>query len=642
MITNNINILKIGEVISVDGRRVKVLVDKNKNLSSLLYCGKIIKNVSVNSLIKIVKGYTSIIGKIDGEFIEEQTDAYAKYYDRNSQLKRILTINMLGFLDDDDKFKSGIKEMPIIGNSCYILTADEFEQAHNNVDDINFSIKIGSLSLDDGQDVNIDINKLFASHIGIFGNTGSGKSYTMAKIYRQLFLKYIQTNSFKNLKKTTRFLLLDFNGEYTKDNSIIDKQYKTIYQLSTKKTKGTTTNVLTQYPIKESDFLNLDILSILFSAKPQTQVPFLQRAIYDLTTLNTNTIIKTQIQEIFEEHYIDYKKRTNLLHFLLSLNKLVPNGEKTKFSSIEKLFTKTILSSSEIDQIKNFFPNATAFNMVNAQISATESEKTDSNYTLIKYYLENYNFENIDKFDIFEITILTKYYSEILSGFSNEEHISPLIKRISTKIRILKNVILLDTSITKSQDNVFLEIISLKDIDNVDIKKILPLIICKHLYEETKQKTNSNTDTGQQYVNIIIDEAHNILSEYSNREAEIWKDYRLETFEEIIKEGRKFGVFLTIASQRPSDISSTILSQLHNYFLHRLVNDEDLNAIRRTVSYLDKISYEYLSIMPTGTAVFVGLATTMPMIISVDKIEDANKPENATVVLSNLWEEVSK
>lgn len=56
---------------------------------------------------------------------------------------------------------------------------------------------------------------------------------------------------------------------------------------------------------------------------------------------------------------------------------------------------------------------------------------------------------------------------------------------------------------------------------------------------------------------MIIDEAHNILSESSNRESESWKDYRLETFEEIIKEGRKFGVYLTIASHRPADISST-------------------------------------------------------------------------------------
>jgi DNA helicase HerA-like ATPase len=95
------------------------------------------------------------------------------------------------------------------------------------------------------------------------------------------------------------------------------------------------------------------------------------------------------------------------------------------------------------------------------------------------------------------------------------------------------------------------------------------MIICKQAYEGKKSKSEKD-----KYLNIIIDEAHNILSYNSERESETWKDYRLETFEEIIKEGRKFGVFLTIASQRPSDISGTIISQLHNYFLHRLINNK--------------------------------------------------------------------
>lgn len=80
-------------------------------------------------------------------------------------------------------------------------------------------------------------------------------------------------------------------------------------------------------------------------------------------------------------------------------------------------------------------------------------------------------------------------------------------------------------------------------------------------------------------LHLIIDEAHNILSNTSFRESESWKDYRLETFEEIIKEGRKFGVFVTISSQRPNDISPTIISQAHNYFIHRLINQNDLYAI---------------------------------------------------------------
>ena len=106
----------------------------------------------------------------------------------------------------------------------------------------------------------------------------------------------------------------------------------------------------------------------------------------------------------------------------------------------------------------------------------------------------------------------------------------------------------------------------------------------KKLYAEQKENGQGKS------LNLVIDEAHNILSTTSFRESESWKDYRLETFEEIIKEGRKFGVFVTISSQRPNDISPTITSQAHNYFIHRLLNERDLKAIASAVSYIDRIT----------------------------------------------------
>ena len=116
-----------------------------------------------------------------------------------------------------------------------------------------------------------------------------------------------------------------------------------------------------------------------------------------------------------------------------------------------------------------------------------------------------------------------------------------------------------------------------------------------------KMSTESST------LHIIIDEAHNILSNTSFRETESWKDYRLETFEEIIKEGRKFGVFITISSQRPNDISSTIISQAHNYFIHRLINQNDLYAIEKSVSYIDRLTEESIPTLSTGTCIFSGV-----------------------------------
>ncbi len=134
-----------------------------------------------------------------------------------------------------------------------------------------------------------------------------------------------------------------------------------------------------------------------------------------------------------------------------------------------------------------------------------------------------------------------------------------------------------------------------------------------------------------------IDEAHNILSTESTRESEAWRDYRLETFEEIIKEGRKFGVFLTVASQRPHDISPTIISQLHNYFLHRLVNDLDIRTVEKAVAYLDRVSFESLPILPTGVCVLAGVSAQVPLMMKVSELEQEYAPNSRTMSVTKAW-----
>ncbi|MCB5583786.1 ATP-binding protein [Flavonifractor plautii] len=127
--------------------------------------------------------------------------------------------------------------------------------------------------------------------------------------------------------------------------------------------------------------------------------------------------------------------------------------------------------------------------------------------------------------------------------------------------------------------------------------------------------------------------------ETSERESQTWKDYRLETFEEIIKEGRKFGTFLTISSQRPSDISETIISQLHNYFIHRLVNNEDIRAIGKAVAFIDNTSYEMISVLPQGACIFTGVASNFPVLVQVDLLPKQQQPQSSTINLTELWKE---
>jgi DNA helicase HerA-like ATPase len=162
------------------------------------------------------------------------------------------------------------------------------------------------------------------------------------------------------------------------------------------------------------------------------------------------------------------------------------------------------------------------------------------------------------------------------------------------------------------------------------MRKTIPLLLAKSIYEEHKRVGGART------LNLIIDEAHNILSKESFRESESWKDYRLETFEEIIKEGRKFGVFVTIASQRPNDISHTITSQAHNYFIHRLINERDLQSIASAVSYIDKITEESIPTLPTGTCIFSGIAGQMPLKLAIRPLETQLQPRSATIMFADL------
>ena len=188
-ITLKNSIFRIGCVFSVDGREVKIQVDKRKNSSHLLYKGNLLKNVSVGGYTKIVKGFISIIAKVEGEYIKED-----KYYDKEygkveNKIDRILRVQLLGYIENG-KFERGIKELPLIDNECYLLDKEEFETVHDFVNKDDQYIKIGTLALEKGQEIKLGINSLFASHIGIFGNTGSGKSYTLAKLYRLLFEKF--------------------------------------------------------------------------------------------------------------------------------------------------------------------------------------------------------------------------------------------------------------------------------------------------------------------------------------------------------------------------------------------------------------------------------------------------------------------
>lgn len=212
------SVFRIGIVHSVDGRVVKVLVDKDKNNSHLIFQGQLIKNVAVGSYVKVLKGFETIVGKVESEYIETDKSVPVQYSSQEEYINRFLIVKLIDHIEGSS-YKKGLTELPLIANECHLLTNEEFKMIHSFGSKDDMFIKIGAIASDPLVPISIGINKLFASHIGIFGNTGSGKSYTLAKIYRQLFLTFKNNESFKN---NAKFLFYDFNGEYSKENAIIE------------------------------------------------------------------------------------------------------------------------------------------------------------------------------------------------------------------------------------------------------------------------------------------------------------------------------------------------------------------------------------------------------------------------------------
>ena len=607
------SIFRVGEVLSVNGREVCIKVDKNKNLSHLLYRGEIIKNVSVGSYLNILKGFVHIVAKVESEYIKENNDVNDSYHNKNEEISRTLVVKLIGYFENG-LYHKGVKELPLIGNECLLMDNSEFSLIHKFAKDDELTIEIGHLVSDSNVPIEISINKLFSSHIGIFGNTGSGKSYTLAGIYKKLFDK-VSAN--KMSQKNAKFLLFDFNGEYSKEGVITDT--KKSYILCTRNSTGN------KIPLKKEDLLNPELFNILASATEKTQQPFIKRTLSFYQNVHS------------KKYVISYIKGT--LHNLLKSVLSMPDHTKAKLllDYFEQILPEKINESGisiglqkdlEWHGSRSSYYTIVAGDMkfFNNSIGQSYINRL-SIYRAIDDYAENGNFV-----DIIIKYLYIQLIEDVINNRAINEHIAPAINKLKALMKDFEKVFIIDDNADFWNNNYFV-VIDLNDV-NINMKKLIPLLISFKLYTTHKKTKN---ETLSESLNIIVDEAHNILSYESMRESESWKDFRLETFEEIIKEGRKFGVFLTIASQRPSDISSTIISQLHNYLIHRLINNRDLEMVEKAVSYLDKLSIESLPILPVGACVLSGVIADLPIIVQMYKIEKHYSPKSDNIDLIKNW-----
>lgn len=584
--------IKVGEVIAVRGVVVTLKIFEVSSKDTLYHDGDKYKGISIREYISIQRGFRDIICIIEGEYIDEnkvEKEENKTYYIRKIEAKPI------GYFEQE-KFYEGIKFLPMIKDVAFLLKENKISEIYSREQSNGFVI--GKM-LKEEIPISLPWQKLFNTHIGIFGNTGSGKSNTLAKLYTVLFEQKLEA-----INNKSKFVILDFNGEYTA-NQLVGLESKNTLQLNTNN-EGQD-----KFPLHENEFWSSETLSILFQATANTQRPFLNRVINGRKKFIENS-----------ESLLTYIKKTF---------KVVFTAAAPKADTLDLL--RSIIHILNISELSNKLKDITWMGHPNNtfKINGTYFNADGIGYeSVFGTTVNNMVIGELNPFDELIIRTNLQLINDLIYGYVQFEHIQPLLKRIEASLSSLKKVVSIENGQNQSK---FLTVVSLRKC-NQEIKKVLPLLIAKHFYHQHKDTVENPPN---KTMHLIIDEAHNILSQQSTREQESWKDYRLELFEEIIKEGRKFGMFITLSSQRPADISPTIISQLHNFFIHRLVNDRDLFLLDNTISTLDKLSRSLIPNLSKGSCIVTGTSFDLPMILQIDRLEREKQPDSEDVNLEVLW-----
>ena len=261
-----------------------------------------------------------------------------------------------------------------------------------------------------------------------------------------------------------------------------------------------------------------------------------------------------------------------------------------------------------------------------------------SNFEMPIYEKESkFNFSTV--YDAIDLAIL---YEEAHGNKQIRDYCSSLVTRVKSikdrpdfkflqqdeaKIQQYKNEMLglLKTkkTITKKSQIIILDLSSVED----EIVEVISCVLSRIIYDTIKKFKERN----KYPVNLILEEAHRYIGD--NPQRAFLKANKI--FETIAKEGRKFGMFLLVSSQRPSELSRTVLSQCSNFIVHRIQNPEDLSHIRQITPHISETVLKRMPSIPTQHALIFGHAVNLPTTFKVNEAKP--KPKSDNNMISENW-----
>ncbi len=531
----------------------------------------------------------------------------------------IIKVHFLGVIEDG-RFVGGVLRKPTLQANIRFVTEEELNLIIGAEDEGAFKIGVSPLYGD--RPIYVDINTLCSNHMAIFGNTGSGKSYGVASFIQSMFYNE-KFNPYR-----ANYMIFDAYGEYHnafERLSEVNPNYQFKYYTTNKDDpEGELLNI----PLW---LLDIDDFALLLQAEKHSQLQIIEKMIKlaRIITMNTEDSIK------YKNHLI-----AKAILDVLYTNQTAASKRNDIFTIVSGCQTEQFNLEAPIEGIGYTRKFRECFT-----IDRT-GEFTES--VLITQYITSFIDESLDNYEApndhaFGLDELQKAldFTLISDGFLRNEKMYD--DAITLKVRLhsiaisdsgaffnVKTYMDLNSYIASlvAKNNRKSQIVNfnLEDIDD-RLAKTIVKIYSKMLFNFTKHLPLR----GAVPFHILLEESHRYVQ---NDQDNFLLGYNI--FERIAKEGRKFGLILNLVSQRPVELSETVISQLSNFLIFKMTHPRDLEYIKKMLPNMSAEIMEKQKSLQPGMCVAFGSAFKVPMIIKMPLPNPAPHSSNVNVV--SVWQ----
>lgn len=478
------------------------------------------------------------------ETIEENADS--KY---NSVKVVLIGSHFEKFGLKENVFRRSLSTVPSVNAECYLLHGEQLKQFMQAVSLVSGSshngLQLGTYSIDKNAIAWLNGNKFFQRHAVIVGNTGSGKSWCVARILEQTAAL-----------KSANAILFDIHGEYS---TLAGDNFVHL------KIAGPNDPVGGEILFLPYWLLTYDEMLSLMLDRNDNNAP-------NQASLFRNEVIRLKQQILLDVGEADFAAS-------ITLDSPVPYNLDDLLEELSKKDTEMVPGARGGEKQGPYFGKLTRF------IQRLESKQQDKR---LHFLFEN-NAELL-KLDAFN-TICKRLMAPADDGKGG--------------------VKIIDFSEVPSD--------------------ILPMIVS--LIGRIVFSVQQWTEKDKRHpIALLCDEAHLYIPAFPDRNSDLGS---LDTFGRISKEGRKYGVGLVVISQRPSEVSRTVLSQSNNFIAMRITNADDQNVIKRLLPDSLGDYAETLPILDVGEALVVGDASLLPSRIKISP--PTLKPQSGTIDFWDVW-----